>query len=218
MTRQADPPLILLEVNRAAIAALVAASLLAPCRPAAAAPVLRAADVQVGFTSPASCEVSLRVTIEGAAKVEHRVEGRIELLAVTGARQLGDIRSIGRTESLVLQPAQVSYELRYRATMIADRAHRCPIWLPTVPADGQSRAVVLRVELPPGTVPGRSMPAFTWTGPAGTATLGHLPAFVHVPFVRDGEAHAWEIGRVMDGVALTVFAGASAWWVWRRKR
>jgi hypothetical protein len=41
---------------------------------------------------------------------------------------------------------------------------------------------------------------------------------VHVPFAARGAATGWDIGGVMDLVAVTIFAAASAAWVWRRKR
>jgi hypothetical protein len=198
---------------------IVCAQILAA--PAAGAPLLRAAEARITFVSPTECEVALSLTVEGAADVEHRVDSHdtaVALIDLQGARQAGEIHPIGRTRVLRAQPQQPSYTLRYRASLPADRAHRCPVWLPTVPADGQSRAVALQVDLPAAVSPGRSMPALTWTGSLGTATLGHLPAFVHVPFAVGSEAAAWDVGQVMDVVALGVFAVASAAWIWRRKR
>lgn len=162
------------------------------------------------------------LAVEGAAEIEHRIEtfegSHIELVAVRGARQVGDVRAIGRTQSLVLWPDQAAYGFRYRALQSAGRVHRCPIWLPTVPTDGRSRAVRLGIDLPAATAAGTSMPAFTWTGVHGAATLGHIPAVVRVPYKREGEAHGWEIGAVMDALAIAVFAGATAMWAWRVRR
>jgi hypothetical protein len=189
--------------------------------PATAAPLLRAAEARITFASATVCEVALSITVEGAADVEHRIDAHdtdIELIDVQDAHRAGELGAIGRTRVLVAQPRQPSYAFRYRAQVSAARAHRCPIWLPTVPADGVSQNVVLRVEIPQGASPGRSMPALAWTGSQGAATLGHLPVFVHVPFAVGSEAAAWDVGQVMDAVALGVFAVASAAWIWRRKR
>ena len=172
----------------------------------------------------------MTLTIEGASEVEHRVdagatppaggvgERGIELLDVKGATQVGSVRTIGLTESLVLQPEQREYGFRYRARQSADRGYRCPIWLPAVPADGESRAVALHVELPQDASPRRSMPALSWSGSRGTTTIGHLPSFVHVPFAGAGASPGWDVGALMDWAAIGVFALATAAWVWRRKR
>lgn len=168
--------------------------------------------------------------IDGASAIEHRVdtgssEGNstgadsgIELLDVEGATQVGDLRTIGRTRSLVLQPDRSNYGFRYRARLSQERESRCPLWLPTVPTDGQSRAVTLRAELPVGSAIFSSMPAFEWTGTHGEVTLGNLPAFVHLSFGSQGASVGWGIGAVMDTLTLVVIAGASAMWLWRRKR
>lgn len=142
----------------------------------------------------------------------------IELVGVRGALRVGDIRAIGRTLSLVLRPDHAAYEFVYRARQSNDRAYRCPIWLPAVPADGQSRAVRLHLDLPPGTAHGASMPALTWIGAHGSTTLGHLPAFVRVSYGSEHESRWWSIGQVMDALAVAVFAGATVIWVWRRRR
>ena len=199
-----------------ALAACVAAP-----NSAAAVPVLRAADVQITITSPTTCMVSMMLTVEGAPEIDHRIDARstvIELIDVHAAQRVGDLRSVGRTQSLVLRPDNTSYEFRYRAQLPDDRQNRCPIWLPAVPTDGQSRAVRLQIDLPPAAVHGSSMPAFHWTGSHGSTTLGSLPAFVRVSYGSDGESLGWSIGQVMDAVAVGVFAGASAIWVWRRRR
>ena len=188
---------------------------------ASAAPVLREADVEIVVTSSFACEVTMTLTVEGASEIDHRVEtfsgGGADLVELQGARPVGDVRSIGRTQSLVLRPDQATYSFRYRARQPDDFADRCPIWLPAVPTDGRSRAVSIRIQLPPGSIPGYSMPSFEWTGARGLTRLAHLPAFVRVPYATDGEAAGWGIGRVMDAVAIFVFIAATAIWAWRRR-
>jgi hypothetical protein len=62
------------------------------------------------------------------------------------------------------------------------------------------------------------MPALVWTGAHGETTLGHLPAFVHVPFAPPGAAHGWSIAGMMDAAALAVILAATAIWIrWRRR-
>jgi hypothetical protein len=202
--------------------ALIAACGLSASADAFAAPVLRSAEVQITVTSPTSCEVAVALAVEGVSEIEHRIEvfegSHIELVGIRGARQVGDVRTVGRTQSLVLRPDQAAYGFRYRAVQPAPRVHRCPIWLPTVPTDGRSRPVHLEVDLPPATAAGNSMPAFTWAGGHGAATLGHLPAVVRVPYAPEGTAPGWGIGSVMDALAIAVFAIASAVWMWRVRR
>jgi hypothetical protein len=187
-----------------------------------AAPVLRSADLRIAVTSPTSCEVTMSLAVDGGSDIDHRIEtyegSRIELAAVRGARQVDRVRTIGRTQSLVLRPDAETYEVRYRAQQPAGREHRCPIWLPVVPTDGRSRAVRLEVDLPPSTTPGSSMPAFTWTGPHGAAALGNLPAVVRIPYTSPGEARGWSVDSVMDALAIAAVAGATALWTWRARR
>jgi hypothetical protein len=201
---------------------LTAGCVLSACAAALAAPVLRSADLQITITSPISCEVGVALTVDGVAEIEHRIEAfegsRVALIGIRGARQVGDVRTIGRTQSLVLRPDQAAYGFRYRAVQPAPRLHRCPIWLPAVPTDGRSQAVRLQIDLPPATVAGSSMPAFAWTGVHGVATLGHVPAFVRVPYTQAGEARQWAIGPVMDALAIAAFAVATAVWTWRVRR
>jgi hypothetical protein len=201
---------------------LTAACVLSAYAAAIAAPVLRSADLQITVTSPTSCDVAMALAVEGVSEIEHRIEAfegsHIELIGIRGARQVGDVRAIGRTQSLVLRPDQAAYGFHYRVVQPAPRLHRCPIWLPTVPTEGRSRPVRLQIDLPPATVAGSSMPAFTWTGVHGAATLGHLPAFVRVPYTRAGEARHWGIGPVMDALAIAAFAAATAVWTWRVRR
>ena len=201
---------------------LIAACVLMISSALRAAPVLRSADLKIIVTSPTTCEVTIALVIEGGLDVDHRIEAfegsRVELGAIRGARQVDAVRAIGRTQSLVLRPDAGSYEFSYRAQQPAGRTDRCPIWLPVVPTDGRSRAVHLEVNLPAGVNPGASMPAFTWTGARGAATLGHLPAMVRVPYTREGEPRGWGVDSMMDALAIAVFAAATAVWAWRARR
>lgn len=164
----------------------------------------------------------MTLTVEGAREIDHRVEtfggGSVNLVDVRGASQAGGLRSIGSTQSLVLRPGETTYGFRYGASQPASFAGRCPIWLPAVPTDGRSRAISIRVQLPPGSTRGRSLPALDWTGTIGSTRIGHLPAFVRVPYAADGESPGWDIGRVMDVVAVIVFGAATAVWAWRTRR
>jgi hypothetical protein len=201
--------------------ALLAACLLTGPPDAVAAAVLRSADIRISVTSPTSCEVTMAMTVEGGSEIDHRVEAfdgaGFDLMTIRDARQIRDPRAIGRTRSLVLRLDRPTYEFRYGVRQPEGRAYRCPLWLPAVPTDGQSRAVRLQIELPPATTPGSSFPAFTWSGTRGSTTLGHVPAFVRVAYGSQGEESGWDVGRVMDVAAIAVFVVASAWWVWRRR-
>ena len=185
--------------------------------------MLRMAEVAVAFTAPAVCDVTLTVEVGEATEVEHRLElldgTEVDRLEVTAGKVVGESRDIGRTRSLRLAPAEIgaAYTLRYRVSQAPERAYRCPLWLPTTPADGRSRRVQLVVTVPDGAEPSATMPAFTWTGPRGTATLAHLPAIVIVPFARAGEPRPWDISRAMDLTALATLVGCTAWWL-RRQR
>jgi hypothetical protein len=209
-------------VIMAGLRAVLTAACALSASTAIAAPVLRSADLQITITSPTSCDVAMALTVDGASEIEHRIEAfggsRVELVDVRGARQVGDVRSIGVTRSLVLRPDQAAYGFHYRTVQPAARLDRCPIWLPTVSTDGRSRTVRLQIDLPPAAVAESSMPAFSWTGAHGVATLGHLPAFVRVPYAREGEPRRWSIGTLMDALAIAVFAIATAVWTWRLRR
>jgi hypothetical protein len=191
--------------------------------PAAAAPVLRSAEAAITFSAPRVCDVALTVSIADAADVEHRLEvldgARVELLEVAGATPAGESRDIGRTLSLRVAPTAsgAPYTLRYRVAQAAARRFRCPLWLPTIPTDGRSRGVHLVVTVPDGAQASATMPAFTWTGPRGTARLAHLPAVVIVPFASAGEPRPWDISRVMDLTAMATLVAATALWL-RRQR
>ncbi len=186
-----------------------------------AAPVLTSADARIAFVAPTSCEVMLRLAVSGATDVEHRLESlegsRSELIEVSGGDLVGQVREIGRTRALVVRPREPSYTIHYRVDQTPGRANRCPIWLPTAPADGRSRNVHIRVVLPTGMAAAGTMPTFVWSGPEGVATLPHLPAFVIVPYAAEGEARPWDVSRVMDAAAVGTLAVASAVWLRRQK-
>jgi hypothetical protein len=189
--------------------------------PAAAAPVLRSADVSIEFSSPTSCVVSMTLVVDGASVIDHRLESpagaTVDALHIEGARAASEPQAIGTTRSVMLAPAQGAYTVSYRVQQSAARMHRCPLWLPAAATDGRSPAVKLRVELPPEADPGNTMPRFTWSGRAGTATLAHLPAFVLVPYSAAGAAADWDVSTTMDAAAVSVFVVASALWLWRRR-
>jgi hypothetical protein len=195
---------------------------LTPALPAVAAPVLRGADVLVEFQSPTACVVSLTVTVDDAAQVEHRVEvvdgARLELREIHGAASMGEARAVGRTRALVVRPEGAAYTLRYAVEQPPSSAGRCPLWLPTVPADGRSQAVALRVRIPAGATAAGSMPGLAWVGHEGSATLGHLPAFVRVPYAMPGEPTPFNIAFAMDVVAIGTLVLASAAWARRGRR
>jgi hypothetical protein len=132
-----------------ATGAAVAALLLGSSLDALAAPVLRSAEISITIVSPTACEVAMTLTIDaetspqagqgeagnpnGAppqemAPIDHRIEtfdgSRVELVEARGARQAGDLRTIGRTRSLVLHVGRSPYELRYRVRQPDDRGAR----------------------------------------------------------------------------------------------
>lgn len=189
---------------------------------AAAAPVVTAATIRIVVTSPTSCEVTIALRLEGASEIEHRIESfdgsEVELQELKGARSAGEPRRVGRTRVLTLRLDRPDYELRYRAMQNADRAERCPLWIPSAPTTGQLETVRIDVQLPDGGRPGGTMPALAWTGSTGTTRIGHVPAFVRAPYSAAGEAAGWNLLQVMDAVTVATFAAASGIWVWRRRR
>lgn len=209
-------------IRRHLIVAIAVA--LTSVRPTHAAPVLRSAEAVVRFADPAQCDVRLTLVVSGAADVEHRLEvlegTEVELLGVEGATEATPVRDIGRTRALSLRPASldVAYSIVYRVVQRPARAGRCPLWLPTAPADGRSRNVRLRVSVPDGTEAAATMPSFSWNGPTGAATLAHVPAVVIVPFVRIGDARPWDVSRVMDLTAMATLVVSTGWWLRRRRR
>ena len=192
--------------------------------PAAAAPVLTSAEATVRFTAPTACEVAVTLTIAGASQVEHRLEvvdgASVVLGGVEGASQARSTTDIGRTRALVVLPAAdgAPYTIRYQVQQAPSRPGRCPLWLPTVAADGRSRRVRLAVVIPDGATAAGTMPAFAWTGPRGSATLPHLPAIVIVPFAAPGESPPWDVSRLMDLTAMATLVLGTAWWLHRQRK
>lgn len=197
---------------------------------AAAANVLLEARVRIAMTNPHTCDVttSIALRLDRADDIEQRVQrldgSQVELLGITGAVQAAPPRSIGVTEAFVLRfpnAGNARYEVRYRATQPDEWAYRCPVWLPAVAADGRSRNVEIEVTLPPAAEPtGGSFPAFQWQGATGRATLGHLPAFVRLPYAARGESRApmRDLGRMMELLAIAMLVAGMALWVARRRR
>jgi hypothetical protein len=194
-------------------------ALLSP--PVDAAPVLRSADIRIVIRSADACDVRMILAVDGATAIDHRIEAvegsQIDLTDIHGARQVQPPRPIGRTLSLILEAGAADYELAYSVQRSGGQG-RCPLWVPAAPADGVSRAVRVAVDLPSGMSSRGTMPALAWHGPRGTTTLGHIPAFVRVPYVASGESALWDVSTAMDALTIVVFAGASAIWIWRRKR
>jgi len=200
---------------------------------AATGAVLRHARIHVLMTTPTTCDVeaAFTVDVDAPAEVEHRIqvfEGtQVELIeAVGAAQQAGPPAIAGRTQSLTMRFSGTgtgTYTLRYRIRQLDAWAYRCPMWLPTVPADGRSRAVELEVDIPPrASAAGGGLPALKWAAGRGTATLGHVPAFVRVPYTMAGEATdaraGWDVAHLMDVLAIAALVGGSAVWAWRRRR
>lgn len=185
------------------------------------APVLQSAVVEVRFLSPAVCQVALTSAVGDAATVEHRIEvthgTEVELVNLRGGSMEQPPVDVGRTRALVVRPAAREYTLDYHVSLPPDRVHRCPLWLPAAPADGRSRNVRIEVGIPDGASPAGTMPALAWAGSLGTATVGHLPSFVLVPFAAPGAPRSWDVSRVMDVVAIATLGLASLVWV-RRAR
>jgi hypothetical protein len=210
-------------------AATIVILLSVPCA-AFATDVLQDARVRIAITDPMSCDVtvSIGVALDVGRDVEQRLQrlegSRVDLLGITGAGQAAPTRSVGLTEVLVIRLPNAGsqrYEVRYRVTQPDEWAYRCPVWLPTIAADGRSRNVSIQVTLPPGARPaGGSFPSFEWEGDIGRAILGHLPAFVRVPYMAPGQASRVprDLGRMMDIAALAVLIGGTAVWAARRRR
>jgi hypothetical protein len=196
------------------IAALISVS------SAAVTPVVRSAHISITVISPDACEVAMELTVAGASQVEHRLQtfdgGRVELVDIEGARQVNELRTIGRTQSLLVRPDQPSYGFRYR--IWHHDGDRCPVWLPTVPTSGQPGTVQIEVELPPAVVPGSTMPTFTWTGSHGSVGLAHVPAIVRLPYREEGEPPVWSVSRMMDVTAIAICLAGSILWLTRMRR
>jgi hypothetical protein len=195
-----------------------------------AANVLLAARVQIAMTDPRTCDVttSIALGLDRAGDIEQRVQrlegSRVELLGISGAHQTAPPRAIGLTDAYLFGFAgagNARYEVRYRATQPDEWAYRCPVWLPTVAADGHSRNVDIEVTLPSDAEPaGGSFPAFQWHGTTGRATLGNLPAFVRLPYAVPGQSGApmHDVGRIMELAAIALVVTGMTVWVIRRRR
>jgi hypothetical protein len=223
----------MIHVVRLACAAVCVCSLLASPSFGQSRPVLRRADVRVVMTASTACEVAVELLLDPneAGEVVHRLQlfegARAELIAVGGsARAAGDPRLEGRTMVLTVVPdasGSGPYTVRYRVTQPEEWSYRCPIWVPTTPTDGVSRAVRLQVDVPSGTVPTRgSFPAFTWSeNHQGTATIGHVPAFVRVPFLEAGHDPGWwarqDLASLTDATAIVALVLGTLVWVWRAR-
>jgi hypothetical protein len=198
-----------------------ALGLVAAAAAATAAPLVRRAEARVEFASPTSCTVDLTIAVD-AGEVEHRLDAargsRIELIEVRGADTVRGPADIGQTKALVLRPVSQDYTLRYTVEQPPERAGRCPLWIPTVPTEGRGQAVRIVARIPPGATAVGTMPAFTWSGGEGTATIGHLPAFVRVPYATAGAPAPWNIAAIMDAASLATLAGATLAWVRYRRR
>ncbi|HEY0876429.1 MAG TPA: hypothetical protein VGD94_23345 [Vicinamibacterales bacterium] len=190
--------------------------------------VLREARFDVVYTSPTDCEVNASFVVEGTTTVEHRLivgDSAVVTLREVGGTVAADGGpvAVGASRSLTLRGAE-NGEQRYRlgyAVSNPASPYRCPLWLPTTPADGVSQEVVIGVALPAGVMPdGASLPAFDWEGRGGTAHLGHIPAFIRVPFRAEGSSRRFSVGvnALMDGIAITVLAAGVTWFAWRRRR
>lgn len=162
------------------------------------------------------------LAVTGAVEIDHRIEAfedsRVDLVDVRQAHQIGELRTIGRTRSLVLRPGGAEYGFRYRAFQPGDRSNRCPIWLPAIPTDGHPGGVRLSIDIPPATSATNTMPAFAWTGTHGSAALAHLPSHVALTVGSEDGPRAWDVSRVVDVLAMAFFAGFSAAWVWWTRR
>ena len=62
------------------------------------------------------------------------------------------------------------------------------------------------------------MPTFRWEGDEGVATIGHLPAFVRVPYAMPGEPAPWDINTIMDAASIVTLIGSTLIWARYRRR
>ena len=194
-----------------------------------AADVLSGARVQIAMTDPLTCDVtaSIALALDRGGDIEQRLQrfegSRVELVGITGAEQAAPRRSIGVTEAFTLRfpgAGSYRYEVRYRVTQPDEWAYRCPLWLPTVAAAGRPRSVEIEVTLPAAAQPaGGSFPALQWEGGTGRATLGHLPAFVRLPYAAaGGRAPMRDMGRLMELTAIGMLVAGTALWALRQRR
>lgn len=204
---------------RACVALAAFGAVLLP-GPAHAAARLASADVRVLYDSATACAVEMTLQVDDAPEVTQRLEvmagAEVGALEVTGATMASGPKDVGRTRVLVTRAEAGRYTLRYTARLPASHPGRCPLWVPEMAADGRTAAVRLAVRLPAGARAAGTMPTFTWSGDEGTAAIGHLPAFVHVPFALPGEPTPWNIARLMDMFSIATLVVATLAW-WRRR-
>jgi hypothetical protein len=193
-------------------------------------PGLREANIRVTFVDTGTCEVdaAFAVVPGTATSLEHRLQifdgTSVELRDLAGADLVRPAYTAGRTQVLQVQPTSATeqrYTIRYRVVQPRDRAYRCPLWVPTAPSDGQSVNVHIAVVMPAGATPlGGGFPALRWAADQGVARLGHVPAFVRVPFTEAGGAGAtaWNISQLMDGTAVLLLVAGTAAFIWRKRR
>ena len=218
---------------RLALAVLVLCCLLPASSFGQTAAVLRRANLRVAFTASHTCDVAADFTVESTSRIEviHRLQlfegARAELVGVTGAgKEAGVPRIEGRTMVLAVAidpAASGAYTIRYHVVQPDQWQYRCPIWLPSTPTNGQAGAVRLQIDVPPGTASTRgSFPAFSWTSNhQGTAAIGHVPAFVRVPFLEAGHDPGWwarqDLASLTDTTAIAVLVIGTVIWVWRSR-
>ena len=196
------------------------AAVLVPAHATAAAR-LTSADVRVTFESALTCAVEMTVQLDEAPEVTQRIEvmdgASVEALDVAGAVMASPPKDVGRARVLVTRADTGRYTLRYTARQPASHPGRCPLWVPTVAADGRMAAVRIGVRLPAGARAAGTMPVFTWSGDEGTAAISHLPAFVHVPFAAPGEPMPRNVARLMDIFSIATLVIATLAWVRGRR-
>jgi hypothetical protein len=59
-----------------------------------------------------------------------------------------------------------------------------------------------------------------WGAAEGVARLGHVPAFVRVPFHVGGQPgpNEWNVSRLMDGTAVVLLVAGMVAFIWRKRR
>lgn len=138
----------------------------------------------------------------------------------------GEAETIGRTARVPISltgSGRNEYSIRYRVAVPGSVVDRCPLLVPSAPADGVTRAVRIEVDLPADArrLPGE-FPAFAWDEQHGAVTVGHMPSFVRVPYVPGGAPLTWrdtlDTRRVIDIAALVAIGMSTAAWVALRNR
>ena len=205
---------------------LIPAALIAALPLPVSGAAVRDARITVVWSSGA-CDVTSRFVVDTAAPavVEHHVllddDRRAPAFAVVGALAGQEVVA-GRTVRVpisVTGAGRNEYTVRHRASA----RDRCPLIVPALPTDGLNRAVSIEVGVPAGAtrLPG-AFPAFTWNGPQGRATLGHIPSFVRVPHAGPETPPAWrdrfDLRRAIDIAALASIGIGTLGWLMLRKR